>query len=213
MLQGATVSSISTVLPRSGEKQAGAQPPVGQAGGQARGCRPPSPATSHLPWILPASLEERRCWALPASFLSQEVQEERFFPQQVLTGLALTCPREIWQKCPPASYDWETGSVSLSLLKRQPPGPLLTPSVSAHVGGLTLRRLLCTLMRSPASAFQPPGPKPKGTDLALLSLSYFNRDRPGLALMLRAETRSGAGTKLTPARWVQPKEPSPSIKV
>lgn len=209
MLQGATVlyqhrpacvwweTAWSSAPRGAGRQEAAALPPL----------HPDiSPGFLQPPW-------KRRCRALLVSFLSQEAQEERFFPQQVLTGLAWTCPREIWQKCPPASYDWETGSVSLAPLRHRPPGLLPTRSVSAHVGGLTLRRLLCTLMHSPASAFQPPGPKPKGTDLVLLSLSYFNRDRPGLALILRAETRSGAGTKLTPARWAQPQEPSPSIKV
>lgn len=209
MLQGATVlyqhrpawvwwETAQSSAPRgAGRQEAAALPPL----------HPDiSPGFLQSPW-------KRCCRALLVSFLSQEAQEEMFFPQQVLTGLAWTCPREIWQKCPPASYDWETGSVSLAPLRHRPPGLLLTRSVSAHIGGLILRRLLCTLMHSPASAFQPPGPKPKGTDLVLLSLSYFNRDRPRLALILRAETRSGAGTKLTPARWAQPQEPSPSIKI
>lgn len=68
-------------------------------------------------------------------------------------------------------------------------------------------------MGLPASAFQPPGPKPQGMDLVLLSLSYFNRDRPAPALILRTETRSGAGMKLTPARWAQNQEPSPTTKI
>lgn len=115
MLRGAVLSSICTLLPGPGGEQPGAQPPCSR---QAGGCCPC--------WMTPASLEERRCRAPLASFLSREVREERFFPQQVLTGLARSCPKEIWQKCPSASYSEETGSVSLSPLRHRPPGLLPT---------------------------------------------------------------------------------------
>lgn len=171
LLQGATLSSISTVVPGSGENQPRAQPPVGR---QAGGCCSASPAPSHLPCIPPASLEESCCWALLASFLSLVVEEERFFPQQVLTGLAQICPREIWQKCPPASYDWETGSTSLSPLKHQPPELLLTPSVSSRQKTGTVEASLHPDALT-CQCISASGLKPEGTDLALLSLSYFNR--------------------------------------
>lgn len=55
MLQGVTLSSIITVLPGSGEKQPGAQPPVGHTGRQAGGCHPPSHRTLTSP-LDPSSL-------------------------------------------------------------------------------------------------------------------------------------------------------------
>lgn len=181
--------------------------------GAGRGLPPSSPRTLPSPLDSSSLLgSDAAALSLPA-FCPKKCRMKGFFPQQVLTGLAQTCPSEIWQKCPPASCNWETGSVSLTQLRHQPPELLLTPSIFAHIRGLTLQRLLCSPMYSPASTFQPPGLRPKGTDLALLSVTYFNRDRPGLVLILRAETRSGAGMKLTPARWAQPQEPTPSNKV
>lgn len=116
----------------------------------------------------------------------------------------LSVPRSAGRKIfPTASADSSSTNLSKGDLAEMPtsklrlrnrlrfPRPIQTPASSAaadtesaHAGRLTLWRLLCTLMCSPASAFQPPGPQPKGTDLAVLSLSCFNRDRPGLALIL-----------------------------
>lgn len=147
------LSSICTLLPGPGEEQPGAQPPCG---GQAGGCCPC--------WMPPASLEERRCRAPLASFLSREVREERFFPQQVLTGLAQSCPKEIWQKCPPASYSEETGSVSLSPLRHWPPGLLRTKSLFLclrpdaaetflHPGALTCQRISASRPQAKGGGF------------------------------------------------------------
>lgn len=55
MLQGATLSSLSTVLPAPGEAQPGAQPMVGRAGRREAAALPPlhphgSPRSLWPPW-------------------------------------------------------------------------------------------------------------------------------------------------------------------
>lgn len=97
MLQGATVSSISTVLLRSGEKQPGAQPPVGQAGKRL----PPS-----LPCNLPSPLD-------PSSLLGREA----------LPGspCQLSVPRSAGRKVfPTASADRTSTNLSKGDLAEMP---------------------------------------------------------------------------------------------
>lgn len=159
------VSSTSTILPRSDKKELGTQPLWGR---QKAAAFPPlhpdiSPGSLQPPWK-----RSTAGFSLPASYPKKR-RKKVSFPQQVLTGLAETCPREIGRSahCTP----WVRNSlVSPTPLGHQPPGLLLALSVSSHIGGQTLWRLLCSLMDLPASAFQPPGPKPEGKDLVLLSL-------------------------------------------
>lgn len=155
--------------------------------GQAGGCCFPS---LH-PDISPGSLQplwkrSTAGFSLPAS-CPKKCKKKVSFPQQVLTGLAETCPREIGWSVHQHTVSEELAPLPLPQ-QTQPPGLLLTLRVSAQLRGLTLWKLLCTLMGLPASAFQPPDPKPEGMDLVLLNLSYFNRDRPAPTLTLRTET-------------------------
>lgn len=125
MLQGAALSSTSTTLARPDEKELGTQPPWGR---QKAAAFPPL-----HPDISPGSLQplwkrSTAGFSLPAS-CPKKCRKKVSFPQQVLTGLAETCPREIGRSA-------HQHAVSEKLVLFPPPHTDTAPRAAADTEGL-----------------------------------------------------------------------------
>lgn len=208
MLQGAALSSTSTTLPRSDNKELGTHP---LWGGQEAAAFP----LLH-PDISPASLQHlwkssTAGFSLTASCL-KKCREKIFFSTSSADRTIRNLSKGIGRSAHQHTMNEKTALFP-------PPHADTSPQGCCRhwVSLLTLEDWCSGGFFAPWWAYlqciSASRPKARGDGFGIAKLSYFSRNRPASALTLRTDTRFGAGAELTPARWAQNQEPSPSIKV